>query len=252
MAHAAPAPSAGWEGRGVVLDVSQRWQVIEGDCLAVLPTLAPGSVDAVVTDPPYGTDVPRDGYGRRQLWDATRRIAGDSDLSTMLAGLTAARRVLKPDAWAVCFASPKRHAETVAAAQEAGYSVEGEVVWDKAMPGLGGGIRYQHEIVLLLASGEPEGLSELFSVQRVCRVAAAVHPHEKPTALMRRLVRYVCAKGGTVLDPFAGSGSTGVAAVAEGSRFVGIEREPAYVAIARARIAAEAAQAVLPLGESNA
>ena len=53
---------------------------------------------------------------------------------------------------------------------------------------------------------------------------------------MRRLVRLITPPGGTVLDPFAGSGSTGVAAVMEGARFLGIEREAEYVPIARARI----------------
>jgi DNA modification methylase len=66
---------------------------------------------------------------------------------------------------------------------------------------------------------------------------ANVHPTVKPIDLMRWLVRLVTPSGGLVLDPFAGSGSTGAAAVLEGARFLGIEREAAYVPIARARIA---------------
>ncbi len=64
------------------------------------------------------------------------------------------------------------------------------------------------------------------------------HPTVKPIALMRYLVRLVTPPGGTVLDPFTGSGSTGVAALKEGFKFVGVEREPEYQAIARARIEA--------------
>lgn len=63
------------------------------------------------------------------------------------------------------------------------------------------------------------------------------HPTVKPTDLMRYLCRLVTPPGGVVLDPFMGSGSTGKAAVLEGFRFVGIEREAEYVEIARARIA---------------
>jgi site-specific DNA-methyltransferase (adenine-specific) len=63
------------------------------------------------------------------------------------------------------------------------------------------------------------------------------HPTVKPTALMRYLCRLVTPPGGVVLDPFTGSGSTGKAAVLEGFRFVGIEREAEYVEIAKARIA---------------
>lgn len=66
------------------------------------------------------------------------------------------------------------------------------------------------------------------------------HPTVKPTDLMRYLCRLVTPPGGVVLDPFAGSGSTGKAAVLEGFRFIGIEREADYVAIANARIAAAA------------
>lgn len=62
------------------------------------------------------------------------------------------------------------------------------------------------------------------------------HPTVKPTELMRYLCRLVTRPGGVVLDPFTGSGSTGRGAILEGFRFVGIEREPEYVAIARARI----------------
>lgn len=64
------------------------------------------------------------------------------------------------------------------------------------------------------------------------------HPTVKPTDLMRYLCRLVTPPGGVVLDPFAGSGSTGKAAVLEGFRFVGIEREAEYVEIALARIEA--------------
>lgn len=64
------------------------------------------------------------------------------------------------------------------------------------------------------------------------------HPTVKPVALMRWLVRLVTPPGGTILDPFAGSGTTGIAACLEGMEFVGIEREPEYAAIARARVAA--------------
>lgn len=70
-----------------------------------------------------------------------------------------------------------------------------------------------------------------------------VHPTVKPTALMRYLVRLVTPVGGTVLDPFAGSGSTGKAAMLEGLTFIGCELTAEYLPIARARIASAAAQA---------
>lgn len=72
---------------------------------------------------------------------------------------------------------------------------------------------------------------------RVVRPARNTHPTVKPVAVMRWLCRLVTPPGGIVLDPFCGSGTTGVAAVREGFRFVGIEREAEYVEIARARVA---------------
>lgn len=63
------------------------------------------------------------------------------------------------------------------------------------------------------------------------------HPTVKPIEIMRYLVRLVTPPGGLVLDPFAGSGTTGCAAVLEGKRFIGLELEPAHAEIARARIA---------------
>jgi hypothetical protein len=67
-----------------------------------------------------------------------------------------------------------------------------------------------------------------------------IHSTVKPTDLMRYLCRLITPPGGIVLDPFTGSGSTGKAAIAEGFRFIGIEREAEYIEIARARISAEA------------
>lgn len=81
---------------------------------------------------------------------------------------------------------------------------------------------------------------------RGARADTNFHPTVKPTALMRYLCRLVTPPGGTVLDPFMGSGSTGKAAVLEGFSFIGIEREAEYVEIAKARI--ENAKKKYPLG----
>jgi site-specific DNA-methyltransferase (adenine-specific) len=86
--------------------------------------------------------------------------------------------------------------------------------------------------------------------QRNNSTARNNHPTVKPTELMRYLCRLVTQPNGVVLDPFCGSGSTGKAAALEGFRFVGIEREPAYAEIARARIAHVAPEEVAPVKAS--
>ena len=206
----------------------------EADAMDVLPTL--GKVDAVVTDPPFGTDVPRDGYGRRQLWGDTRRIEGDSDLSAMANAMKELPQILQPDSWVISFASPKRHAEAANVIEECGLKIIGEVIWDKACPGLGGGIRYQHELIMLASNGVSKGRSEMFSILRYVRMMHAVHPHEKPVGLIADLIRYCSDPGDTILDPFAGSGTTGIAALLEGRKAILIEKDPRYADVIRQRI----------------
>jgi site-specific DNA-methyltransferase (adenine-specific) len=73
---------------------------------------------------------------------------------------------------------------------------------------------------------------------RFTKIARNTHPTPKPITLMQHLIRLVTPPGGIVLDPFAGSGTTCLAAIEESMQFVGIEREDEYIAIARARVKA--------------
>lgn len=91
---------------------------------------------------------------------------------------------------------------------------------------------------LLWSSGEQNPGS--FQAEGTRKAARNNHPTVKPVELMQWLCRLVTPPGGVVLDPFAGRGSTGIAALREGFRFFGIERDAEYVAIARARIVGDA------------
>ena len=90
--------------------------------------------------------------------------------------------------------------------------------------------------------GEPSRCFYTAKASRSERGEGNTHPTVKPIALMRWLVRLVCPPNGLVLDPFNGSGSTGVAALAEGMRYVGCERETEYIEIARRRLESSHAQ----------
>ena len=109
------------------------------------------------------------------------------------------------------------------------------------MDGWGGWSKPSAAIVgTTVGFGDSGGASRFFytsKASRADRENGNVHPTVKPTDLMRWLCRLVTPPGGTVLDPFCGSGSTGVAANAEGFDFIGVERELEYVEIARRRIA---------------
>jgi len=90
----------------------------------------------------------------------------------------------------------------------------------------------------------PLQLAQLYTGRgQPARIRRNVHPTVKPVELMRWLVRLVTPRGGVVLDPFAGSATTGIAAVMEGRRFLGIEREAKYIDIACARMTHWAHQA---------
>jgi site-specific DNA-methyltransferase (adenine-specific) len=93
------------------------------------------------------------------------------------------------------------------------------------------------ERVAGIGDERPSGQSMQRLDGRSERISRNHHPTVKPTALMRWLVRLVTPRGGLVLDPFTGSGSTGKAAVLEGFNFIGAELNPEYAAIAEARIA---------------
>jgi site-specific DNA-methyltransferase (adenine-specific) len=106
---------------------------------------------------------------------------------------------------------------------------------------MGLGFRPQHELVIHLAKARPRFYacdgSNVLGSKRV-PPAQKEHPTAKPVGLMAELVRVVAPPGGVVLDPFAGSGSTGVACVETGRRFIGIEKDAAYFRTAKRRIAA--------------
>lgn len=106
----------------------------------------------------------------------------------------------------------------------------------------------------MIGYGDSGGASRFFYVAKVSQAERQLgvtdpggntHATVKPIALMRWLVRLVCPPGGLVLDPFAGSGSTGVAALREDVRFIGIERDPDYLRIAQQRLDYEEAAPTL-------
>lgn len=194
-----------------------------GDCLEIMPTL--GKVDAVVTDPPYGIEDIVGGYGREG-----RTIQNDTTL-TVCHDMLNMGTVFYNDVWVACFYSCRVSAEFFQGV--VGVEYFGEVIWDKKVPGMGRGIRYQHENIAFFKKGTPSKLKDTFSVVRFLRCGEE-HPHQKPNALMEFLCDVV--PGETILDPFMGSGTTGVACVNLGRKFIGIELEPKYFDIACKRI----------------
>lgn len=227
----------------------KKWEVLQGDCIEALCAMSPESVDAIITDPPYASGGKQETQRRRssgmvKSWEGAW-FAGDAMGTEGLVFLLRsvafqAERILLPGASLLVFCDWRMWTAVAPALESAGLTLQTMIVWDKGSAGMGNGFRATHELVAhLRKSGPPHfHATDGSNVIRVGRVhgPAKVHPTEKPVPLMETLIRMVSPRDGLIVDPFCGSGATGVAARRLGRRFVGMERDPRYVSIAEERL----------------
>lgn len=212
-------------------------KLINGDCLEVLKGLADGSVDAIVTDPPYGID-----YQSAWRTGSERHVKIANDKQPFIWWLADAARVIKPGGCLLCFCRWDVAEAFRLAIGWSGLHVGAQLVWDREVHGLGDPSSRpapQHDLVWFAVNGSYKLPGKRpTSVYRSPRLNGddLVHPNQKPERLLRELVTDYVPPGGTVLDPFMGSGTTGAACVREGFEFVGIELSPDYFQIAKRRI----------------
>jgi len=229
--------------------------MLKGDALAVLRDLPDASVDVILTDPPFSSG------GRRENARSLRKsmvrgtedeawIAGDAMstngfLWTMRDLGWQARRVLKPGGHLLAFIDWRMAPNLSAALESADLRQHPILVWDKTYFGMGTMFRNQHEFILHMTNGNPAPPQrrDVGNVIPCKPIRGGVHPTEKPVPLLETLLSVVCPVGGTVVDPFAGSGATGVAAVKYGAQFIGVEMSDHYHAVAVDRLTAAQAQA---------
>lgn len=205
--------------------------IYHGDSREILPLIE--RADAVITDPPYGLNI---GYGRTAL--GLRHIEGDADTDLLLWVAAEAQRLLPEVGWSVVFCGYTQVGAVQDSARAAGLNVKSVVVWDKAMPSLGEGIRNQYELAVLARKGTPCETWTGGNVWRITReTGRPEHPHMKPIKLMRAVVERYSPVSGLVVDPFMGSGTTLRAAKDCGRRAVGIELDEAYCQLAVKRLA---------------
>ncbi|MGY4098061.1 DNA-methyltransferase [Nocardia sp. R16R-3T] len=233
-------------------------EIIHGEALATMRELTTGQFDALITDPPYcsgGTSsAERTSRTARQKYVSTDSASGhampdfggdqrDQRSFTLWCTLWLgeALRLVRPGGQALVFTDWRQLPAMSDAIQAAGWRWRGIVVWAKPgarpQPGFANGCEY----VLWASHGQldrdhkPPCLPGVYTITRPTGKQRQ-HITAKPVELMRNLARTVPA-GGLILDPFVGSGTTGVAALAEGRRFLGIEGSPAYAEIATKRLA---------------
>ena len=196
--------------------IIQENTIIHGDSLTVLRQMEPESVDAIITDPPYGIN-----------YVSQTGVSIKNDKSPFIWFLYDAFRVLKSGeagrGGLICF-------------------VKSEVIWDKVYHGMGdtkAAFAPSHENIVFAVKGKysfpgsrPKDLVTFPKINS----SKMVHPTEKPVGLLANLISSVTKPGDLILDPFAGSGSTLVAAKKTGRRFIGIELDADYFVTAQRRI----------------
>lgn len=209
-----------------------------GDCLEVMRSMPDKSVDAVITDPPYGID-----YQSARRIDTERKPKIENDKRPFIWWLHDAFRITKDDGVLLCFCDWRYQDLWKQVIEVAGWTIKSHVIWDRDWHGLGdlnGQFAPQHDVIWFATKGDfsfQNGRPKDVIRSRRLPAEALVHPNEKPKSLMEHLTNSVTGLFSTILDPFMGSGTTGVVCVQTGRNFIGIEIDPTYFAIAERRIA---------------
>lgn len=203
--------------------------IICGDAVATLASMPAGSVDLVLTDPPYLVRY-RDRTGRS--------LKNDDNPEAVLPAFAELFRVLKPESYCIVFCGWSAIAAFSGAWANAGFRTVGHVVWTKRYASRAGHTSYRHESAYVLAKGYPPvPACPISDVQSWEYTGNRAHPTEKAVGILAPLITAFSRPGDLVLDPFAGSGSTAVAAALNERRYIGIEIEPKYCELARKRLA---------------
>jgi DNA modification methylase len=240
-----------------VIRGDERWCVITGDCLDVLPDIAAKSVPAVITDPPYAVSlagvahVGQPGKGTRRL----DFFEGDSDwdetIRTVVRMATEAVRIMSDAASFYAYVGHREFGPLVTLFERAGWSTR-FLVWAKAAPAPpppGSGWPSGAELCLYAyrpgrtwnhdGSNPPPNSVFTHDSFRHGQPGKVEHPTQKPIGVLSPIIIASTKPGDVILDPFCGSGSIGVAALRHGRRYVGIERDPIFAALARDRIGSD-------------
>ena len=222
-----------------------RWAILHGDSLQIIRQFEPHSFDAIITDPPYASGGANQNTKNRTTSEKYSSVRGDralpdfdSDQMDQLSWMfwTASwlqedRRAAKPGAPVCVFIDWRQLPSMILALQWAGWTWRGIVDWDKVSSRpQKGRFRQQVEYVVWGSNGKmpvDRNVGCLPGVYRYPNVQHRSHVTEKPLQLMRDLVQ-ICEPGGRILDPFAGVGTTVLAAAMEGYEAVGIEMSDTY------------------------
>ena len=251
-------------------------QILIGDCIDLMAALPAASIDLVFADPPYNLQLsgellrPNQSRvdGVEEDWDRFGDPGSGAEASFAAydrftrAWLETAQRALKPDGALWVIGSYHNIFRVGAALQDLGFWIMNDVIWRKTnpMPNFRGR-RFTNAHETLIWATRSQAARATFNYEamkalnddlqmrsdwllpvctgpeRLKRDGKKAHPTQKPESLLHRVLLATTKPGDTVLDPFFGTGTTGAVAKRLGRRFIGIERDPDYAALARERIA---------------
>ncbi|MEM7626543.1 MAG: DNA methyltransferase [Planctomycetota bacterium] len=222
-----------------VIEGKRDYLLIHAPCVEALQRMPAGVFDVCAVDPPYGMNY-------RGFENQHRPIANDRRPYVWF--LDETYRVLQASAALACFHVERLQSEWKTAIELAGFRCHNQFIWDKGHGGMGDTARAfapRDERAWIaskgrwrLPNGRPDNLLPCANIPPGQRH----HPTEKPVPVMGHLIAHLAHYGGLVLDPTMGSGSTGVAALRHGYRFVGIELDAENYATAQKRMKTEAAR----------
>ena len=245
-------------------------RVLVGDCIELMRALPEASVDMVFADPPYnlqlGGELLRPDHSKVDAvdddWDKFADFARYDQFTS--AWLKAARRALKPGGTLWVIGSYHNIFRIGTALQDQGFWLLNDIVWRKSnpMPNFRGKRFTNAHATLIWAARDRANKKYTFNYDSMKELNEGLqmrsdwvlplctggerlkgddgkkaHPTQKPEALLFRCIMSASNPGDVILDPFFGTGTTGAVARRLGRRFIGLERDPDYAAIARKRIA---------------
>lgn len=212
-----------------------------GDCLELMKDIPNGSIDLVVTDPPYKTTSRGSSGGTGGILKEEINKRGkvfkhnDIEFNEWLPELY---RVLKDTGHAYIMSNNKNLKNMLMEIENVGFNIYKTLIWAKNSPITNMYYMDSHEYIIFCRKGKAKRINNCGtkSVLNVDNPRNKVHPTEKPVELMEILVNNSSLDGEVVLDPFMGSGTTGVACVNTNRNFIGIELDETYFNIAKDRI----------------
>jgi len=214
-------------------------RVYHTDALTLLRAMDAGSVDCVVTDPPYGCGTQVSAWRSPEL--RFDEIVGVDEINNEW--IPDAYRVLKEGGAAYVFAKWVNMGDWKLELEKVGFDVRNCIIWDKLQHGTGdlyGSYGPQYEMILFAVKGSHRLRGKRpVDVIRCAKVqpTALTHPYEKPVALLKRLIESSTDKGDLVVDCFAGSGATLDAARDLDRKYLGCDIATEHVALAKRRLA---------------